>query len=433
MGHTGDTPEREARTLALLHGFVLILLLVLTCGSAANVWYTLSTQNALPTNNDPSTAAASAETWDPKYDSLEPHKALPTWLSHLAAFGLGLAVPVLWILALSVSYLRWKSSAIRTSSIKGRARKWSDKLGKQTLQGEVIAIDGDPDEALRIEIDQKYDGNDSQAGTWRETSRRQVLRPFTIALPRGQHVRVEPDDRAQLAIPLGETIELEKWVRRRRTRLTLGESVCVVGRVERWVDTSSGYGGAAEGRVMRAPRRGRMLVATGALQRSFTRRARAARSWLLVWSICFFLPCWFGSFPFWVNVLYGNPGVATVVGKSTITVKQRKKADYQTDVVRLRIDATNQEFSDWLRPSTGWPPVGARVPVFYAPSWLIYARVGKTPTVDLKKGEDGRPVASVAFPILLMIAYGIGRYFRHRPWWERKRVDEDLVDSTKGE
>jgi hypothetical protein len=431
--HTGGKADREARTLAQLRWFALILLFVLTCGSVANVWYTLSTQNALPANVDPPTAAASADTWDPQYDSLEPHKALPTWLSYLVAFGFGMAVPVLSILALSVSYLRWKSSAIRTASIKGRARKWSDKLGKQTLQGEVIAIDGDPAEALLVEIDQRYDGDDSRAGTWRETSRRQVLRPFTIALPRGQHVRVEPDDRAQLAIPLGETIGLEKWVRRRRARLTLGESVSVVGRVERWVDTSSGYGGAAEGRVMRAPRRGRMLVATGALHRSATRRARAARSWLLVWSICFFLPCWFGSFPFWVNVLYGNPGVATIVRKSRITVKQRKKADYQTDVVRLRIDATNQEFSDWLRPSTGSPPVGARVPVFHAPDWLVYARVGKTPTADLKKGEDGRPYFSVVFTILLMIAYGIGRHFRHRPWWERKRVDEDMVDSTKGE
>jgi len=65
-------------------------------------------------------------------------------------------------------------------------------------------------------------------------------------------------------------------------------------------------------------------------------------------------------------------------------VKQRKKADYQTDVVRLRIDATNQEFSDWLRPSTGSPPVGARDPVFYAPEWVVYAGVGKTPTADLK-------------------------------------------------
>ena len=45
MGHTGDEAKREARTLALLRGFVLILLLVLTCGSAANVWYTLSTEN----------------------------------------------------------------------------------------------------------------------------------------------------------------------------------------------------------------------------------------------------------------------------------------------------------------------------------------------------------------------------------------------------
>ncbi len=197
----------------------------------------------------------------------------------------------------------------------------------------------------------------------------------------------------------------------------------MVGRIGHGGLPTGGYRGESKGLVMSPPPSGRMLLSTGALEQLFARRARSARNWLITWLFCLFLPCWGAYFPFWVNATLGEAGTATVEAKSTILVERRKESNYQTNVVTLRIDATGQRFRDWVHPSVGLAP-GARVPVFYARSWVAYARLGKTPTVDTKDETGDLAFFGVFFPVGIMIVFGLVRYIRPRPWWERPRLNE---------
>ena len=410
------------------------LAVVLAIACAVNVYVSVSARHdAAPLEDSPLLSAGTPPaSWDPKYEGLTPFKALPTGLSYVAAFGLGLAIPAVWILALFASAVRWKAAAWRASRTKGGAPTWSGELGHRTVRGEVVAIDGGAEDAFLVVIEQRAQQVKGEL-VWKQTSRQQSARPFTLALSDGQRLRVEPDSDARLVDSLEAPVVIQEGVRERRVRLNLGEEVCVVGRIARGVDPSLGYRGGGEGRVLLPPQRGRMLMSTGALDQLFARRYRSARHWLLAWLYCLLLPCWLSYFPFWINALYGERTAATVMAKATETVKSEHHADFQTDVLTFRIDATGEHFADWVRPSAGWLEVGARVPVFYAPGWAAYARVGGTPTVDLKDGKDDGPIFSTFLVLALMAVFGFGRYIRTRPWWERPQLDEDAADALQPE
>lgn len=106
-----------------------------------------------------------------------------------------------------------------------------------------------------------------------------------------------------------------------------------------------------------------------------------------------------------------------------VVVHRDKESDYQTDVVPLRIDATGPQFRDRVHPSVGLGP-GARVPVFYARSWVAYAQLGRTPTVDMSDDTGDLGFFGTFVPIGVMVVFGLVRYIRPRPWWERPKLNE---------
>ncbi len=106
-----------------------------------------------------------------------------------------------------------------------------------------------------------------------------------------------------------------------------------------------------------------------------------------------------------------------------VVVHRDKESDYQTDVVTLRIDATGPQFRDRVHPSVGLGP-GARVPVFYARSWVAYAQLGRTPTVDMSDDTGDLGFFGTFVPIGVMVVFGLVRYIRPRPWWERPKLNE---------
>lgn len=420
--------EHQSRLSRRLRVLLPVLAVILAVACVANIWFSLSVRDDAPTGS----MEAAAGGWDPKYENLASQSALSPWLSYTAAFGFGLAVPAVWILGLLGSYVRWKLAVTKVARTRMRAGQGAGKLGPGALRGRVIAVDGGADDAVRVVVRQQARRVKKEL-IWKETSRHQTVRPFTLALPDGQHVRVEPDERARLVNSLEPPVVLEEGVRERHVRLTRGEEVCVVGRIAEGVDASSGYRGKGGGRVMLPPRRGRMLLSTGALERLYGRRVRSARNWLFAWVFCFLLPCWMAFFPFWVNAVKGGPGGATVTSMRRKLVERDKKADFWTDVVTFRIEATGQHFSDWLEPTTGWLEPGARVPVFFAPGWSAYARPGKEPTVDLKDGRETSAFFGVFLGVALMGVFGFGRYVRFRPWWERMPLDEHPSEAMLGE
>jgi hypothetical protein len=296
-------------------------------------------------------------------------------------------------------------------------------LGPTVLAGRVVDGDGCP---VVVEIEQQgFEWKDKNGGwhhRWREQRRQLSVKPFYVARPSGERVRVEPDDQVVLVDRLDPVEPHARDFRIRRAQLEPGEHVFILGGMTRGPDPrAGGYRESGENWILKPPRTGRMLISTEPLEDRHWRRARTWRNlaWLALAGCLAFQALPFGV----VNALAftGRTVEATLVTKEIV--------------------------SDWVRPKNGRPYLQHHhlVLVRTADGRLLRDEVGGAYYQSLAPGDPVtflvskvwpslwqvgmRPCASIVNLILSGIAAGLFivfllvRAYTTRPWWERRVVD----------
>jgi hypothetical protein len=150
--------------------------------------------------------------------------------------------------------------------------------GPATVAGEVVGGGGGAPVVVRIhERGLDYSIKNSRQHDWIEERREVIVRPFRMALPSGETIRVEPDERLLLAHPL-DGLEGGLGHRARVSVLRAGTRVRVTGTLVPDPDPHHRHKGqAAPALLLRPPPRGRMVIASESLADHHRDRARRYR------------------------------------------------------------------------------------------------------------------------------------------------------------
>ncbi|MBW2527486.1 MAG: hypothetical protein JRI23_25110 [Deltaproteobacteria bacterium] len=368
----------------------------------------------------PAEAVIGPDGWESRFDELRPARTLPPWLSAFSAVGLGALVPGGLIVGLLLWWARSRVGLWRAKSAADRAKdaKTLDRLGEQIVYGEVTAIDG-ADEAVLFVVEQ--DGTYHEGAVdWLESARRTTVHPFTLELASGQRLRVEPDDAARLIDGLDEVEVTGEGQRERRARLTVGQRVYVSGQLTRGVDPGAGYRGGKDRLVLRPPSRGRMLISFGTQHQPFERRARSARTWIIVFAAYLVTLSWFHNFPHWITFLRGDTAPAAVVTQGMRRSQSPNSAvKGEVPFVNARtLEGGYQVTSELYGADARLLVVGSRIPVVFHPRWLPQAQVGQRPTQ-----ENVILLVNLFLGGLVVLAFVIARLGEDTPLWARRRAD----------
>lgn len=360
--------------------------------------------------------------WDPNFGYLYPVSVMPLWLCYVTAWGLGVAIPVLFVLRQLVGWAKWSRAAraARRTAQDAESRR-AVGVGPQIVCGTVTAVHDGSDTALLLVVEQEgteHKNKNSWSTKWEETSRRQAVQPFLLTLDAGRPpLRVEPDERARLIDDLDETEPTGPTTRRRRARLTVGERVYVRGEAVRAVDPDGGYRGG-ESVVLRPPADGgRMLLSTRPLDEALQQRAAIHRLWSIVMLVvALILAAWIHR-PFFIASAFGKPTVGEVVRKQRIKTKSGKSWRWAR-LVTVKMP-TGQTFREELEQRDFLAvKIGTRIPVVFHKDWLRYAQVGQA-------AAEPFPVLAINSALLgLLLALYLISKRSSMPWYERATVEE---------
>ncbi|MFO0612123.1 MAG: hypothetical protein U0414_06035 [Polyangiaceae bacterium] len=203
---------------------------------------------------------------------------LPPTLSLLFAI-LTVALP---LVGLAIAIARWAPN-------RALARRPLDQAQQdvRVLRGRVAYAEGSSC-AMRVEIDQRGSEHDGSSGywtRWTEVDRRVRVAPFYVLHEDGSRTRVEPTPDAYLVDALDGKIVVRTDFRTRYAELTPDEEVWVAGEVSMGADPEArgDYRGAAKVPIVRAPKRGLLLVSSEPLEKRYQLRAR----YFLKWAVLF--------------------------------------------------------------------------------------------------------------------------------------------------
>lgn len=197
-------------------------------------------------------------------------------------------------------------------------------VGFRVLTGDV-ETDG-PEPALVVAIEQagtEASNKGNWSTTWTEVRRTVDARPFYLALPSGERVRVEPDAKTFLVDDLDVS---ERRTLDRRTRaatLTAGERATVAGLLTRGFNpraNETGYRHAEGGFILVPPEGDRMIVSAEPLPDRHLRRAKAHQHASILLVIVFVAVG---------TILFGSYAVRAATAKPGVTTSLRAYETYQ--------------------------------------------------------------------------------------------------------
>lgn len=188
-------------------------------------------------------------------------------------------------------------------------------VGFRVLSGDV-EVDG-PEPAIVVTVEQRgteASNKGNWSTTWTEVRRTVDARPFYLALPSGERVRVEPDASAFLVDDLDVSERRTLELRTRAATLVAGERATVAGLLTRGFNpraNQTGYRHAEGGFLLVPPKGDRMIVSAEPLPDRHLRRAKAHQQASILFVILFAAvnAILFGSFLHRAAV--ARPAVAT--------------------------------------------------------------------------------------------------------------------------
>ncbi len=307
------SPQRRKaiRKAILIIGFVLLVI-----GSFVNVYWSLTS------SPEPTLATAPGgftQDWDPAFADLLPNDSLPFWLSAVSGYGFGVIVPGLCLVSLLLVWIVALRAAQKASRIDDQAHEplSASMDGEQTLFGEIVAIEGEAEEAMRRNVDHRF-GKKARSDPklpLTETSHDYAEYPFTLRLTDGQQVRVEPDRATTLVGNFEWDQNWQTLMRTKRARLVLGDKIYARGMLTGSSKSAKGYRGGGDQLALLPSSNGSLVLSTQPFHFSHRKRARSKRNWLVFFILYTLLATWRLHIDFWMASLYGEPVAGTIVNK----------------------------------------------------------------------------------------------------------------------
>jgi hypothetical protein len=347
-------------------------------------------------------------------------------------FGFGVMGAVL-VTAIACALMHFLRA--RTASAAGRL-KAPLAPGQVVLAGEVEAS-AEPGPVVTLSIEQTGRESQSRNGIvtqlWTETGRRLSVRPFYMVLASGERVRVEPDDRTQLAGRIEQTERLDPASRRRVVEVIPGANITVSGHLEHGHDPGTpgeGYRGSGAGFVLRAPPGGSLRISLASASRERSMRSVFHLRWAGVIALAF-VTLHAGLFlHFHLLRMRGEIVETIVLHIEASAPAQTEHSNRVQGETQYFVKAEYLDFKDRhiLKGQTSlgkfkeFNSLSERermfMPFLRVPSYPSIHQAGTQPTLESYK----RGVA-LFFVLIVVFAYG-AHAFHTRPWDARRRLVE---------
>jgi hypothetical protein len=281
--------------------------------------------------------------------------------------------------------------------------------------------------AVRIEIDQagtEWRVKNGYAHRWTETARRVIAEPFELRLPSGELLPVEPDQRVFLVDKLDQVVATDPSKRTRAAELTDGEVVYAVGDIaEGAIDPSGSFEGYREApkrkKVLRAPKGGRLLLASEPLGARYWARVRFHIRWFL-FVLAALAMMHAGVFlGFNLRVFRGHTVDARVSSLRHYTTGSGKSRTTYDMVGAHSLDFSETFNEDARASSFRQLEIGAIIPVTVVDGWPKVTQLGATPTASI-----GRFFLMLVFMLICAFGYPASRQ-KSRPWYDQPKVIDE--------
>jgi hypothetical protein len=212
--------------------------------------------------------------------------------------------------------------------------------GESRVVAGQVEVDGTDPVAVEVEVEQRVSNHRNKNGAWHiwtETRRSVRVAPFYLVRPDGDSIYVEPDEDARVVDLLATKYPLDAPQHRVRSAdVRRGEEYFVYGDVARGPHARAleGYRGGL-GWIVRAPRRGRMLLATEAIRDRYEARVAFLRAGGVLLALAFLLLHALFTAPFFVASFFGTHTTALVTATDTyVTTSKNTHTTHYTLTAR---------------------------------------------------------------------------------------------------
>lgn len=301
-------------------------------------------------------------------------------------------------------------------------------VGYVVLSG-AVELEGE-EPAITVSIEQHGVETKMKHGwstTWTEARRTVDARPFYLALPTGERVRVEPDPDVMLVDDLDvvERRGADRIVR--AAKLTAGEQATVSGQLTRGFNPRAQQTGyrQAEGGYILVPAEGeRMLVSAEPLADRYVRRASAHQSFSVLFAAAFALATVFLYGTFHLHALSGRPAQAErpEATETSYNTKNGRRVAYNVAYSARDGDRVIRESEEVTYPLYAYVrdarAVGAQPAVPISVAWGGNTRIAgsRTPTVAVWR------VALVVGATFLLVLVYWSRVTNALRWYDKDQV-----------
>lgn len=350
---------------------------------------------------------------------------------HTTALFLDGAISGLLIALLSISSLLMLLHRRRARAANAADRAQTLAPGPTVIVG-TVAEDDEKTPAITVDIEQKgreWVYKSAWQHEWKEIRRTVTARPFYVTTADRAQVRVEPNQRVLLVDALDRVKSESEDRRHRFAKLTVGESVHILGTLVRDADPrQGGYREAGIGWVLRPPKTGRMVISTEPLGERFEERERVYRRFALGTLLLLLLVHAGVYFSFNLLRLTGHEVIATVRSTDTYDRYHRVKygQGYWEHYYRVRAEWNSRQLADHCSMKLYYDlqAPGASKEVPFVVSSLL-------PAIHMIGHEPSFPDWNMGVLLLVVMITGVSWVSviaRTRPWYDRRRV----IDSGSG-
>ncbi len=305
----------------------------------------------------------------------------------------------------------------------------------KVVRGKVSLAEG-ATAAVRVLVKQRVKNHTSKHSkwhTWEETERAVEAQPFYLTrlddsganAEGGETVLVEPSHDVFVVDALETRAVPGTATRRERVcEVSEGEIFSAYGTLVRGAHprARSAYRDGAQGWILKPPRAGKMVLASGTIDARYSGRVAFVRGWGTVLTLVWAVFNLFVTVPFLAATAFGEHEIAEVTGERTWTTRNKNTTTHHYAVqvltesgYRFEREISSRGYYHLQRQRLA---TGVRVPVVHALGWERASYLGDAPTMSGLAVVLGLVAAGIS--ALLFYSGYRGAY----AWYDKDRLSE---------